>query len=198
MDLSEEQRGEGENNVDDRLTKRRRINYSASPELYHNPSSTESTGLLELSSDSDTSISDNFSDSESSSDESARAQPQAGPAFQGLIEDSDTEDENENEVRAPDVAPPVESAIEDIRVIQEFIESIRNATLENGKLDGLTIQRLRNPIQVPVDIPDEEVRLSLDLYLAATNSSEDSYKATREAILRRYPDAVRFPLGLSA
>ncbi|KAJ3757912.1 hypothetical protein EV360DRAFT_70735 [Lentinula raphanica] len=117
MDLSEEQRGElsEENNVDDRLTKRCRINYSASPEL------------------------------ESSSDKSAQAQPiiaQAGPAFQGLITDSDTEDEDE--VQRPDVAPPIESEIEDIRVIQdsEFRESIQNATLANGKLDGLTIQRL--------------------------------------------------------
>ncbi|KAJ3714220.1 hypothetical protein C8R42DRAFT_683400 [Lentinula raphanica] len=142
---------------------------------------------LQLSSDSDTSIIDPLR--ESSSDESARAQPiaaQAGPAFGGLNEDSDVEDEDE--VHAPDVAPLVaESEIEDIRVIQEFNESNQTATLANGKLEGLAIPRLQNHIQVPLDISDEDVRLSLDLYLAAINSSEDTYQAIREATLRRFP-----------
>lgn len=39
------------------------------------------------------------------------------------------------------------------------------------------------------DISDPDTLLSLDLFLAVTNASEETYKSCRNAILRRYPDS---------
>ncbi|KAH9160378.1 hypothetical protein EDB89DRAFT_2117194 [Lactarius sanguifluus] len=76
-----------------------------------------------------------------------------------------------------------------IKVSQDFIKEIRAATLDNGNLDGDLIDRLRNPCEQPADISDPDIWLSLDLFLAVTNASEDTYKSCRDAILRRYPES---------
>ena len=81
------------------------------------------------------------------------------------------------------------SRIENIKITQDFIKEICAATLENGNLDDDVIHRLRNPPEEPTDISDPDVRLSLDLFLAVTNASEETYHASRDAILRRYPDS---------
>jgi hypothetical protein len=81
------------------------------------------------------------------------------------------------------------SRIENIKITQEFIKEIRTATLDNGSLDGDVLERLRNPPKEPTDICDPDIRLSLDLFLAVTNASEDTYKSCREAIQRRHPDS---------
>ncbi|KAH9069670.1 hypothetical protein EDB83DRAFT_2204142, partial [Lactarius deliciosus] len=79
--------------------------------------------------------------------------------------------------------------IDSIKVSQDFIKEIRAATLNNGNLDGDLIDRLRNPCEWPADISDPDIRLSLNLFLAVTNASEDIYKSCRDAILRRYPES---------
>ncbi|KAH9012847.1 hypothetical protein EDB83DRAFT_2201735, partial [Lactarius deliciosus] len=79
--------------------------------------------------------------------------------------------------------------IDSIKVSQDFIKEIRAATLDNGNLDGDLIDRLRNPCERPADISDPDIRLSLNLFLAVTNASEDIYKSCRDAILRRYPES---------
>jgi hypothetical protein len=81
------------------------------------------------------------------------------------------------------------SPIENIKFTQEFIEGIRTATFENGGLDDDVIHSLRNPSNEPTSISDPDVRLSLDLFLAITNASEQTYHACRNAILHRYPDS---------
>ncbi|KAH8981054.1 hypothetical protein EDB86DRAFT_2813223, partial [Lactarius hatsudake] len=81
------------------------------------------------------------------------------------------------------------SRIDSIKVSQDFIKEIRAATLDNGNLDGDLIDRLCNPCERPADISDPDIRLSLDLFLAVTNASEDIYKSCRDAILRRYPES---------
>jgi hypothetical protein len=86
------------------------------------------------------------------------------------------------------------SRIENVQLALQYIEEIRAATLDNGGLDEAIIGRLRNPQQGPVDISDPDVRLSLDLFLALGNASEETYKACREAILRRYPDSCLLSL----
>lgn len=86
-------------------------------------------------------------------------------------------------------SPTVVSRIENIKITQEFIKEIQAATLENGNLDDDVIHRLRNPPQEPTSISDPDTHLSLDLFLAVTNASEETYHASRNAILRRYPDS---------
>lgn len=103
-----------------------------------------------------------------------------------LDESEDSSDAHDNQ--HPPRLPHIESKIEDIRIVQQFINEISTATLENGGLDQSTIERLRNPIAQPVDISDPDTRLSIDLYLANTNASEATYRATRDAIIFRFPE----------
>jgi hypothetical protein len=80
------------------------------------------------------------------------------------------------------------TAIKDLQVSQDFIAAVKNASLDNGDLDAETVARLRNPITEPLNISDPALRYSLDLFLAATTGSEDTYHASRDAYLRRHPE----------
>jgi hypothetical protein len=84
---------------------------------------------------------------------------------------------------------PATSRIDSIKVTQDFIKEVRAATLDNGNLDDDIVHHLRNPPEQPADISDPDVRLSLDLFLAVTSASEETYKACRNAILLQYPDS---------
>ncbi|KAF8270602.1 hypothetical protein EI94DRAFT_1570823 [Lactarius quietus] len=84
---------------------------------------------------------------------------------------------------------PATSRIDSIKVAQDFIKEIQAATLDNGNLDDDLIECLCNPPEHTADISDPNVRLSLDLFLAVTNASEETYKLCRDAILHRYPDS---------
>jgi hypothetical protein len=81
------------------------------------------------------------------------------------------------------------SRIENIKFTQEFIEEISTATFENGYLDDDVIHCLRNPCNELTSISDPDIRLSLDLFLAVTNASEETYHACHDAILHCYPDS---------
>jgi hypothetical protein len=81
------------------------------------------------------------------------------------------------------------SRIDSIKLTQDFIKEIQHATLDNGNLDEDLVHRLRNPCEQPADISNPDIRLSLDLFMAVTNASEETYKLCRDAILRRYPES---------
>ncbi|KAG6875424.1 hypothetical protein C0992_003906 [Termitomyces sp. T32_za158] len=81
-----------------------------------------------------------------------------------------------------------EAHIESLRVSQEYIHLIQNATLDGDKLDSDTFDRLQNPIQGPVDVLNPDDKLSLEIF-TATNSSEATYNQCCAAIHRRYPDS---------
>jgi len=55
-----------------------------------------------------------------------------------------------------DNEPLIHSRIEHVRISQQFIQEIQNATLENGKLDEDIIAQLQSPDQGPVDISDPD------------------------------------------
>ncbi|KAJ3897144.1 hypothetical protein F5879DRAFT_781477, partial [Lentinula edodes] len=80
------------------------------------------------------------------------------------------------------------SSIEDIRIADEFIQLLHEATLENSGLDERTIEQLRNPLEGPPDELDPDTRLSIDLYLSITHASEATYSSVRNAILLRFPE----------
>lgn len=71
-----------------------------------------------------------------------------------------------------------------------FIEALRGATLVDSDLDDESINRLKNPIEEQLAINDRDIRLSIDLYLALDDASQDTYGTVRTAILHRYPDSA--------
>ncbi|KAM6488773.1 hypothetical protein JOM56_015778, partial [Amanita muscaria] len=79
------------------------------------------------------------------------------------------------------------SHIENVSFTQQLIHELNKATLDNDKLDPDVIDRLRNPTAEPVDISNPDVRLSLDLFMACSNTSEATYAAVRESVMRRFP-----------
>ena len=97
--------------------------------------------------------------------------------------------QNENEPQAPGELEDfmVNSRIEHIKITQQFIKEISEATLDNGKLDAEVIERLRNPQEEPIDILDPDICLSLDLFMACKNASQKTYSGVRESILHRFP-----------
>jgi hypothetical protein len=110
-------------------------------------------------------------------------------ALRVLLEDQSIQQENDGHDNDEDELPALaRSRIEHIKIAQQFIDEIAAATLENGKLDEDVIERLRNPDEGPVDISDPNVRLALDLFMACENSSQKTYTAARDSILRRFPE----------
>jgi hypothetical protein len=100
-------------------------------------------------------------------------------------------EEQEVEVfgRGADEEPAVfESRIENVRIVQQYIQAISSATLEHDTLNREVIYRLRNPIKHEVDISDPDLRLSLDLFLACSHALEATYNSACTAIRRRFPD----------
>ncbi|KAF6741108.1 hypothetical protein DFP72DRAFT_790037, partial [Ephemerocybe angulata] len=90
--------------------------------------------------------------------------------------------------------PP--SLVDHVETTQIFIRHIREATLDNGKLDQKTIHHLRDP-QVPdLNFADTDVRLCMDIYIAACRSSEEVYRGVRRAIQFHFPETE--PLSLEA
>ncbi|KAG6893254.1 hypothetical protein C0992_010724, partial [Termitomyces sp. T32_za158] len=84
--------------------------------------------------------------------------------------------------------PLPEAYIESLRISQDYIRLIQNATLDKDKLDKDTLYHLRNPIEGPVNIQDPDDRLSLEIF-TATNASEATYNQCCNAILHRYSDS---------
>ena len=79
--------------------------------------------------------------------------------------------------------------IKSIKVTQEYIKEICAATLNNRNLEKALIDQLRNPPEEPTDISNPDIRLSLDLYMAITNMSDETYTTCRNAILQRHPNS---------
>jgi hypothetical protein len=83
--------------------------------------------------------------------------------------------------------------IENVKLTQEFIDDISTAMFENGCLDDNIIHCLHNPCDEVTSISDPDIHLSLDLFLAITNTSKETYHACRSAILCHYPNSGVLP-----
>jgi hypothetical protein len=83
------------------------------------------------------------------------------------------DDDNNNEEVEPH---HFESSLEDFQLANEFIHLLRHASLddEEERLDPETLHRLRNPLCEPPTL-DADQRLSIDIFLAVTNASEQRY-----------------------
>ncbi|KAJ7720471.1 hypothetical protein DFH07DRAFT_760812, partial [Mycena maculata] len=80
------------------------------------------------------------------------------------------------------------SRIEDVQLSLDYIKCIQEATFENGGLEIDCVERLRDPIQEPIDISDPDLRLSLDLFMETLNSSEKTYDGVRSSVCHRHPE----------
>jgi len=104
-----------------------------------------------------------------------------------LLEDEpnpDTENEDADEFPAL-----TKLWIEHIKLAQQFIDEISAATFDNGNLDADVIKCLRRPEEGPVDISDPDIQLVLDLFMACKNSSQQTYTAAQQAIMRQFPES---------
>lgn len=90
----------------------------------------------------------------------------------------------QNDANRPDFVP----VIEDIKIAREFINALKGAKLEHDKIDEDTRYQIKHPSTIPLVIENPTVRLSLDLYLAIGNASEETYTAACNAIRRRFPN----------
>lgn len=70
----------------------------------------------------------------------------------------------------------------------DFIQLLEEATLDNGNLDPGTREHLCSPSEHPPEIATPDEHLSIELYLALTNASEQAYEDVRSAIIKRHPD----------
>lgn len=105
--------------------------------------------------------------------------------------DHDNATELPQNADAADDHDPAANAIarvDDLKVALTFIDAVKKASLDNGDLDTETVERLRNPPQELLDVSDPDLRFSLDLFIATTTASQDTYNSARSACLRRHPD----------
>lgn len=81
-------------------------------------------------------------------------------------------------------------AIDDIQIAREFITSLGNASLDHRflMLDADLVEQIRNPPSHILSIDNPTDQLSLDLFLAIDNASQETYNAVRDAIKRHFPD----------
>ncbi len=107
------------------------------------------------------------------------------PLKMGMGGDGDgdaSEDEEE------DLEDPGSANLEDLQTALAFIEGVKHAKLDDSKLDPEVIKRLRNPIEAPLEIEDEDKLFSMKLFSVTAGSSQATYKEVREAILDRHPE----------
>ncbi|KAJ6538148.1 hypothetical protein B0H19DRAFT_1270510, partial [Mycena capillaripes] len=109
-------------------------------------------------------------------------------AYDELENHASLEPDQSDDEGPSDDAPTPESTVEDLQLALEFIDVVKNASLDNGDLDLETLARLRDPPTEPVDVSDPDIRFTLDLFLATTHGSEAIYNAVRKACQRRHPD----------
>ncbi|OBZ79028.1 hypothetical protein A0H81_01464 [Grifola frondosa] len=81
----------------------------------------------------------------------------------------------------------VKLEVDDIRIAEEFKEQLKTARLETSGLSEQDIFRLRNSEEGELDIDDPILRLSLDIFLAVSNASEQTYTDVRDALMRYHP-----------
>ena len=106
-------------------------------------------------------------------------------------EDSRDIDPPDELLDADTPAPRFNPVLDDLKVSQNFIELLQQATLDSDvePLPEDVIQQLRNPPLHTLTVDDPDQRYSLDLFFALTDASVDAYNDSRAAYLRRHPDS---------
>ena len=96
---------------------------------------------------------------------------------------------SESDLLESDDSDIPEPTLEHLKVAMDFVLALHDASLDDGHLTEDVRHRLLEPLTHALDIGDPDIRLSLDLFLAVSNASRQTYTDSRTAILRRYPDS---------
>jgi hypothetical protein len=92
----------------------------------------------------------------------------------------------------------VVATLEELKIAQAFIKAIQDATLNNSNLDAVVCDRLKNPIQEPLDLSEDPAILtSIELFLDTTTASQKVYEnvcATFFRHMQRTNPGVEFEL----
>ncbi|CDO73553.1 hypothetical protein BN946_scf185014.g23 [Trametes cinnabarina] len=110
---------------------------------------------------------------------------EAGEGMAGEGEAAAAEGEAEDEAMEE-----VSVTLEDMRRALDFIQLLKGASLDSvhSGLDEETRERLRNPPQEIVEIEDDNVMLSIELYVTLNNTSQHYYEDVRKLLMKRKPD----------
>ncbi|KAG6808925.1 hypothetical protein H0H92_002347 [Tricholoma furcatifolium] len=121
------------------------------------------------------------------------APPRASSLDPGSNDDrrSDDQPPNPGDPDEEDHDPALLSELADIRLAQQYIQCLQNATLQNGDFSAEDIDQLMDPPQLPFELDedktdDADTILSLRQFMAA--QTVESYNAIKEAIELRHPD----------
>ncbi|KAF8152516.1 hypothetical protein B0H34DRAFT_636727, partial [Crassisporium funariophilum] len=69
------------------------------------------------------------------------------------------------------------ATLKELKILQAFIAGLQAATLNNNGLDADVLERLQNPLTIPLDLDESpELRTSIKLFFDTTNASEDVYE----------------------
>ncbi|KAG2062574.1 hypothetical protein BDR04DRAFT_986151, partial [Suillus decipiens] len=70
----------------------------------------------------------------------------------------------------------------------EFILLLKNASLDDpiSKLSDDALDRLRNPLQGPINIDRPGIRHSISMYLALEYASQDAYNRIQRSTMRNF------------
>ena len=90
--------------------------------------------------------------------------------------------------------PEIVATLEELKIAQDFIEGVRNASLDNDGLDPEVLKNLRHPIQEQLDLSDKPgLRASIELFIDTTTASEQVYSNVCKTFARYMQAVVRGP-----
>ena len=94
-----------------------------------------------------------------------------------------------------DSGSPPDPKIHELQIAQKFIDALKDASLDNSGHDPMVIELLCNPHETTIEEDLNElddklnpvVCLLLDIFLAISNASQDTYTAVCAALARHSP-----------
>lgn len=97
-------------------------------------------------------------------------------------------DKDPDKLITENIGAPTAIHIADLKLTQQFIKALQNATLDNDCLDAHILERLHNFLCPRFTFDKDHIFcLSLDIYLI-NSGTVDSYKATRDVFRRCSPN----------
>ena len=89
----------------------------------------------------------------------------------------------------PGNVPGLDSPIDELKMMAEFIKALKGATLEQSNMQPEDVERLRAADPTPVvDATDKHFVKALKTFFSTTNSSQATYNNMRSTMLECYPD----------
>ncbi|KAJ3501967.1 hypothetical protein NLJ89_g9101 [Agrocybe chaxingu] len=93
------------------------------------------------------------------------------------------------------ITPDFVPRTEDLKVALSFQRRIAAVTLDNSDLAGDQIECLRNPVTEVVTINDNDVLLSVKLFVSTLNASNQVYEDVRRSVMEVHPEDTLLSLA---